>query len=86
MQKEMELEEKQLAQDEGQAGQEQARLERKISATRMLLSKSKDNTTSSLNDLKVIENQIELGFDYYFNGECDTVYFAFSYPFGYDES
>lgn len=37
---------------------EQARLERKISATRMLLSKSKDNTTSSLNDLKVIENQI----------------------------
>ena len=37
---------------------EQARLERKISDTKMLLSKSKSNTEASLNELKVIENQI----------------------------
>ncbi|NRA13415.1 MAG: peptidoglycan DD-metalloendopeptidase family protein [Crocinitomicaceae bacterium] len=37
---------------------EQARLENKIDDTRMLLRKSKDNTKSSLNELKVIENQI----------------------------
>ena len=37
---------------------EQARLENKIDDTRMLLRKSKDNTKSSMNELKVIENQI----------------------------
>jgi len=37
---------------------EQSRLESKISDTKMLLRKSKDNTSSSLNELKVIENQI----------------------------
>lgn len=37
---------------------EQSRLESKISDTKMLLAKSKDNTSSSLNELKVIENQI----------------------------
>jgi septal ring factor EnvC (AmiA/AmiB activator) len=37
---------------------EQARLESKIDDTRMLLRKSKDNTKSSMNELKVIENQI----------------------------
>lgn len=37
---------------------EQTRLENKISDTKMLLKKSKDNTKSSLNELKVIENQI----------------------------
>lgn len=37
---------------------EQARLERNISDTKMLLNKSKSNTEASLNELKVIENQI----------------------------
>ena len=37
---------------------EQARLENKIDDTRMLLRNSKDNTKSSMNELKVIENQI----------------------------
>lgn len=37
---------------------EQARLERKISDTKLLLSKSQSATESSLNELKVIENQI----------------------------
>lgn len=37
---------------------EQARLERKISNTKALLGKSKLNTQASLNELKVIENQI----------------------------
>jgi len=37
---------------------EQARLERKISDTKSLLNKSKMNTQTSLNELKVIENQI----------------------------
>ena len=37
---------------------EQAALERRISDTKMLLDKSKSNTESSLNELKVIENQI----------------------------
>jgi len=37
---------------------EQAVLERRISDTKMLLDKSKTNTESSLNELKVIENQI----------------------------
>jgi septal ring factor EnvC (AmiA/AmiB activator) len=37
---------------------EQARLENKIDDTQMLLRKSKDNTKSSMNELKVIENQI----------------------------
>lgn len=37
---------------------EQAHLERKIADTKLLLSKSKSNTESSLNELKVIENQI----------------------------
>lgn len=37
---------------------EQTRLESKISDTKMLLKKSKDNTKTSLNELKVIENQI----------------------------
>ncbi|MCH2229784.1 MAG: peptidoglycan DD-metalloendopeptidase family protein [Crocinitomicaceae bacterium] len=37
---------------------EQARLERKISDTKLLLSKSQSATASSLNELKVIENQI----------------------------
>lgn len=37
---------------------EQLRLERKIEDTRLLLSKSKSNTEASLNELKVIENQI----------------------------
>ena len=37
---------------------EQSRLESKIADTKMLLLKSKDNTSSSLNELKVIENQI----------------------------
>jgi septal ring factor EnvC (AmiA/AmiB activator) len=37
---------------------EQARLERNISNTKSLLSKSKSNTEASLNELKVIENQI----------------------------
>jgi len=37
---------------------EQARLERKIANTKSLLSKSKSNTEASLNELRVIENQI----------------------------
>lgn len=37
---------------------DQLRLERKIEDTKLLLSKSKSNTESSLNELKVIENQI----------------------------
>ncbi len=37
---------------------EQLRLERKIEDTKLLLSKSQSNTESSLNELKVIENQI----------------------------
>ncbi|MBL1281441.1 MAG: peptidoglycan DD-metalloendopeptidase family protein [Fluviicola sp.] len=37
---------------------EQARLERKIADTKSLLTKSKSNTQASLNELKVIENQI----------------------------
>ncbi len=37
---------------------EQARLERKIADTKLLLSKSKSNTEASLNELKMIENQI----------------------------
>ena len=37
---------------------EEARLERKINDTKQLLAKSKSNTTSSLNELRVIENQI----------------------------
>ncbi|MBL4863054.1 MAG: hypothetical protein JKY09_08575, partial [Crocinitomicaceae bacterium] len=37
---------------------EQSRLERKIADTKMLLGKSKFNTAASLNELKVIENQI----------------------------
>jgi septal ring factor EnvC (AmiA/AmiB activator) len=37
---------------------EQSRLESKIANTKMLLKKSKDNTSTSLNQLKVIENQI----------------------------
>lgn len=37
---------------------EQLLLERKIEDTRLLLSKSKSNTEASLNELKVIENQI----------------------------
>ncbi len=37
---------------------EQERLERKISDTKLLLDKSKSNTEASLNELKVIENQI----------------------------
>jgi len=37
---------------------EQDRLEQKISDTKLLLSKSQTKTTSSLNELKVIENQI----------------------------
>ena len=37
---------------------DQARLERKISDTKLLLSKTKSNTQASLNELKVIENQI----------------------------
>ena len=37
---------------------EQDRLEKKINDTKLLLSKSQSNTASSLNELKVIENQI----------------------------
>lgn len=37
---------------------EQKRLERKISDTKLLLKKSQDNTASSLNELKVMDNQI----------------------------
>ena len=37
---------------------EQVRLERKIADTKSLLSRSKTNTEASLNELKVIENQI----------------------------
>lgn len=37
---------------------EQDRLEQKINDTKLLLSKSQSNTASSLNELKVIENQI----------------------------
>ena len=37
---------------------EQDRLEQKINDTKLLLSKTKDNTSTSLNELKVIENQI----------------------------
>ena len=37
---------------------EQDRLEKKINDTKLLLSKSQTNTASSLNELKVIENQI----------------------------
>lgn len=37
---------------------EQLRLERKISDTKLLLDKTRSNTESSLNELKVIENQI----------------------------
>ena len=37
---------------------EQDRLEQKINDTKLLLSKSQTNTASSLNELKVIENQI----------------------------
>jgi len=37
---------------------DQARLERKIADTKSLLNKSKTNTKTSLNELKVIENQI----------------------------
>jgi septal ring factor EnvC (AmiA/AmiB activator) len=37
---------------------EQARLEKKIASTKMLLKKTQNNTTASLNELKVIENQI----------------------------
>lgn len=37
---------------------EQDRLEQKINDTKLLLSKSKSNTASSLNELKIIENQI----------------------------
>lgn len=37
---------------------EQKRLERKIADTKLLLKKSQSNTASSLNELKVIENQI----------------------------
>lgn len=37
---------------------EQARLERKIADTKLLLSKSQSNTANSLNELQIIENQI----------------------------
>lgn len=37
---------------------EQDRLEQKINDTKLLLSKSQTNTATSLNELKVIENQI----------------------------
>jgi septal ring factor EnvC (AmiA/AmiB activator) len=37
---------------------EQRRLERKIADTKLLLKKSKSNTSASLNELKVIDNQI----------------------------
>lgn len=37
---------------------EQARLEKKIASTKMLLKKTQSNTSASLNELKVIENQI----------------------------
>ena len=37
---------------------EQQKLEKKISNTKSLLSKMKNNTEASLNELKVIENQI----------------------------
>ena len=38
---------------------EQDKLERKISSTKSLLNKTKSNTEASLNELKIIENQIK---------------------------
>ena len=38
---------------------EQLKLEKRISGTKMLLSKSKLNTNSSLEDLQLIDNQIK---------------------------
>ncbi len=47
------------AQSSDKLKKEQQRLEQKIANTKMLLEKSKSNTASSFNELKVIENQIK---------------------------
>ena len=48
-----------LAQSADKLKKEQARLEKNISSTQSLLAKSKTKTKASLNDLRVIQNQIE---------------------------
>jgi len=48
-----------VAQSADKLKKEQARLEKKIASTESLLAKSKTKTKSSLNDLRVIQNQIE---------------------------
>ncbi|MDG1331712.1 MAG: peptidoglycan DD-metalloendopeptidase family protein [Crocinitomicaceae bacterium] len=48
-----------LAQSADKLKKEQARLEKNISSTESLLAKSKTKTKASLNDLRVIQNQIE---------------------------
>lgn len=47
-----------FSQSSAKLKKEQNRLEQKIADTKLLLDKSKDNTESSLNELKIIENQI----------------------------
>ena len=48
-----------LAQSADKLRKEQARLEKKIASTESLLAKSQTKTKASLNDLRVIQNQIE---------------------------
>lgn len=48
-----------VAQSADKLKKEQARLEKNISSTQSLLAKSKTKTKASLNDLRVIQNQIE---------------------------